>query len=217
MGRNGLYSNRHDTLPHFENQYAHSVYPRKITFMSRSSANLARHFPFCYPGRGTCQNQGATAHRKKRGAPIEMSRQTKQQATLQHLRSLANQPDEQARYALEILERERGTQVASEALAALTQSPVLQRRPLLLRLYAFYDEAGLKRDAGGSLLIAILGTLLPIANPGDRVLPRLAVETYEFLPPNREECAGGLRAAEVVLLSQLDPVLRELPLCPSAP
>ncbi len=136
-----------------------------------------------------------------------MSRQTKQQAALQHLRSLANQPHKQAGYALEILERERGTQVASEALAALTQSPVPQGRPLLLRLHAYYDEAGVKRDAGGDLRIAILDALLPISDPGDLALAERAVATYEFLPPNREECAGGLRAAGLVLLSQLDPVL----------
>ena len=136
-----------------------------------------------------------------------MSRQTRQQATLQRLRSLANQPDEQARYALEVLEREHGTQLVSEALAALTQSPVLEGRPLLLRLYEYYDEAGVKRDAGGDLRIAMLGALLPIAESGDRALAERAVATYEFLPPGREECASGLRSAGLVLLSQLDPVL----------
>src|SRR5215470_10134945 len=74
---------------------------------------------------------GETDDGKKRGVSIDMNRQTKQQATLQQLRSLANQPNEQARYALEVLERERGKQVASEALAALTNSPVPQGRPLL--------------------------------------------------------------------------------------
>ena len=126
---------------------------------------------------------------------------------MQRLRSLANQPDEQARYALEVLEREHGTQLVSEALAALTQSPVLDGRPLLLRLYEYYDEAGVKRDAGGDLRIAILGALLPIADLQDRVLAERAVATYEFLPPKREECASGLRAAGLVLLSTLDPVL----------
>lgn len=136
-----------------------------------------------------------------------MNGQTKQQATLQQLRSLANQPDEQARYALKVLERERSKQVASEALAALTNSPVPEGRPLLLRLYEYYDEAGVKRDAGGDLRIALLGALLPIADPWDRALAERAVAMYEFLPPKREECASGLRAAGLVLLSNLDPVL----------
>ena len=76
-----------------------------------------------------------------------MSRQTKQRAALQHLRSLANQPYEQAGHALEILERERSTQVVSEALEALAHAPVREGRPLLLRLYTYYDKAGVKRDA----------------------------------------------------------------------
>jgi hypothetical protein len=136
-----------------------------------------------------------------------MNKQAKQQATLHHLHSLAQQPNEQARYALEVLEQERGQQVASEALAALINSPLTEGRPLLLRLYEYYDEAGVKRDAGGDLRIAILGALLPIAEQEDRVLAERTIATYEFLPPNREECAGGLRAAGLVLLSNLDPVL----------
>ena len=48
-----------------------------------------------------------------------MSKQTKQQESLHHLRGLAHQPDEQVHYAPEILERERGKQVVSEALAVL--------------------------------------------------------------------------------------------------
>lgn len=136
-----------------------------------------------------------------------MSRQTKQQAALHHLGRLAKQPHEQARYALEVLERERGTQVVSEALAALSNSPVSEGRSLLLRLYAYYDEAGVKRDAGGNLRIAILSALLAVAEPGDRALAERAVATYEFLPPGREECAGGLRAAGLVFLSRLDSAL----------
>lgn len=124
-----------------------------------------------------------------------------------HLRSLAHQPDEQGRYALEILEQERGKQVVSEALAVLDQRPIPQARPLLLRLYAHYDEAGVKRDAGGDLRTALLGALLSIADMRDQALAERALTTYEFLPPTREESTGGLRAAGLVLLHNLDPVL----------
>jgi hypothetical protein len=136
-----------------------------------------------------------------------MSKQSKQQEILHHLRALRQQPDEQARYALEILERERGKQVVSEALAVLTQTPILQARPILLQLYASYDEAGVKRDAGGDLRMALLGALLPLADMRDQTLAERAATTYEFLPPTREECAGGLRAAGLILLHNLDPVL----------
>ncbi len=136
-----------------------------------------------------------------------MKKQTKQQAILHQLRSLVNQPAEQAHYALEVLERERGTQVASEALTALINAPVPEGRPLLRRLYAYYDDAGVKRDAGGDLRIAIIGALLLIAEPQDQALAERAVSTYEFLPPNREECTSGLRAAGLILLNNLDPML----------
>ena len=75
------------------------------------------------------------------------------------------------------------------------------------QLYAYYDDAGVKRDAGGDLRIALIGALLPIAEPQDQALAERAVSTYEFLPPNREECTSGLRAAGLVLLNNLDPVL----------
>jgi hypothetical protein len=87
-----------------------------------------------------------------------------------HLSGLAHQPDEQARYALETLERERGKQVVSAALAVLTQTQIPQARPILLRLYAYYDEAGVKRDAGGDLRTALLGALLPISDTRDQAL-----------------------------------------------
>jgi hypothetical protein len=126
---------------------------------------------------------------------------------VQHLRSLAHQPDEQVYYALEILERERSKQVVSEALMVLTQAPVPHARPILLQLYAYYDEAGIKRDAGGDLRPTLLGALLPLADTRDQALAERASTTYEFLPPTREECAGSLRAAGLVLLQNLDPVL----------
>ncbi len=76
-----------------------------------------------------------------------------------------------------------------------------------MRLYKYYDEAGVKRDAGGDLRTALLGALLPIADTRDQTLAERAIGTYEFLPPKREECAGGLRAAGLVLLHNLDPLL----------
>lgn len=137
-----------------------------------------------------------------------MKKQTKQQQDILHqLRSLAHQPGAQAHYALSLLERERGKQIAAEALAALTNAPVPEGRPLLRRLYEYYDDAGVKRDAGGDLRIAILGALLPLAEPQDQALAERAVSTYEFMPPNREECTSGLRAAGLVLLNNLDPVV----------
>ena len=144
---------------------------------------------------------------RKGGASPNVNKRIKQQETLHRLRSLIHQPDEQVQDALELLERERGKQVVSEALAVLDHRPIPQARPILLRLYAHYDEAGVKRDAGGDLRTALLGALLSIADTRDQALAERALTTYEFLPPTREESAGGLRAAGLVLLHNLDPLL----------
>jgi hypothetical protein len=49
-----------------------------------------------------------------------MDKQTKQQEILQRLHNLADQPSTQARYALELLDQERGNQVVSAALDIVT-------------------------------------------------------------------------------------------------
>lgn len=139
-----------------------------------------------------------------------MNKSAKQQAALQQLHSLREQPDKQARYALELLERERAShQVVSEALGVLTHTPAPSAgtRLALLRLYDYYDASGVKRDAGGSLRTLIIGALLPIAGAGDWELAERAAKTYEFLPPSRRESTSGLRAAGLTLLNNLDPLL----------
>jgi hypothetical protein len=71
---------------------------------------------------------------KEGGTSLDVNKHIKQQEMLHHLRSLVHQPNEQARYALEVLERERGRQVLSEALNVLTHRSIPQARPILLRL-----------------------------------------------------------------------------------
>ncbi len=136
-----------------------------------------------------------------------MSKQSKQQEFLYRLHSLADQPAEQVSYALATLDHERSKQFVSAALTVLTRTPVPQARPVLLRLYTYFDEVGIKRDAGGDLRTALLGALLPIAEPRDQTLAERAITTYEFLPPTREESTGGLRATGLILLFNLDTVL----------
>ncbi len=97
-----------------------------------------------------------------------MDKQKKQQAILQRLHGLAGKPSEQARYALELLDQERGNQVVSAALDIVTAAATPEARPVLLRLYDYYDAAGIKRDAGSYLRSAILGALLSIADPADK-------------------------------------------------
>src|SRR5258708_37039182 len=126
---------------------------------------------------------------------------------LRRVVSLADHTQEQVRSALELLKQERSIQVVSAALSVLTSVAVPEARPVLLRLYAYYDEAPIKRDAGGRLRGLILKALQPIAHATDRSLAWHAAMTYEFLPPKKEECAGGLRIAGLSLLETIDVVL----------
>jgi hypothetical protein len=137
-----------------------------------------------------------------------MNKASKQQAIIQQLRAMAHEPEEQGRFALELLEKERSSQqVVSAALAVVSRVTMPGTRPVLLRLYDYYDASGVKRDAGGTLRTLIIGALLPIAEATDWTLADRAVKTYEFLPPGRRESTGGLRAAGLTLLNNLDPVL----------
>jgi hypothetical protein len=64
-----------------------------------------------------------------------------------------------------------------------------------------------KLDAGGRLRSLILKALQPIAHLTDRSLAEHAAMTYEFLPPKKEECTGGLCIAGLSLLETIDVVL----------
>ncbi len=133
-----------------------------------------------------------------------MDKQAKQRELIHRLMGLADQPQTQVGFALELLNRERGIQVISAALSVFTSAAVPEVRPVLLQLYDYYDEAPVKRDAGGRLRSLILQALQPIAHTTDSSLAERAATTYEFLPPNREECTGGLRLAGLSLLETID-------------
>ena len=127
-------------------------------------------------------------------------------AAVQRLRDLADRPDEQAHYALDLLGRERGIQTVSAALAVVLAAPPRPAaRPLLLGLYAYYDADGVKRDPGCDLRVTVLTALQPLVQGDDAALAERALTTYEFLPPTHAESAGELRAAGLLLLAGLDP------------
>ena len=52
--------------------------------------------------------------------------------------------------------------------------------------------------------VAVLHALRPITQLDDRELATRALQAYEFLPPTRSESAGGLRAAGLAVLDDLD-------------
>lgn len=64
-----------------------------------------------------------------------MDKQAKQRELIHLLMGLADQPQAQVGFALELLNRERGVQVLSAALSVFTSAVVPEARPALLQLY----------------------------------------------------------------------------------
>lgn len=126
------------------------------------------------------------------------------EARLRQLDALASTPEEQARYALELLQTDRSVQVVAAAIDIFVGQREPAARPTLLRLYAFYDADWLRRDPGGQLRSAILKALRHTATRDDLPLLERAATTYEFMPPGRSECAEAIRAAAVVTMNEVD-------------
>ncbi|MGI8586246.1 MAG: hypothetical protein ACR2M0_00965 [Chloroflexia bacterium] len=128
----------------------------------------------------------------------------KQQAQLERLKALAERPEEQVSYALEMLAPGAGISVVQPALRVLAGRAGPEARPVLLRQYAHYATDGVKRDPGTGLRVALLNLLRPLVLPADIPLLDAACMTYEFLPPTRAEAAAELRAAAMIVLDDLD-------------
>ncbi len=125
-------------------------------------------------------------------------------AKLQRLNDLAESPREQARYAAELLEGERRTQIVVPALRALAGAPELAPRAALHRLYDHLDAAGPKRDPAASVRISIIRVLRGAAQLSDVPLFERAASTYEFAPFGHAEEAMALRAEGLLALNEID-------------
>jgi hypothetical protein len=122
-------------------------------------------------------------------------------ASLTRLRILDGSVEEQAALAVRLVEQERNVDVVIAALDVLGKRADPAVRPALLRRYAYYDRDGSRRDPAGTIRIAILRVLRPLAMPDDAALFERAASTYEYL---YGEAAGGLRAAGLLALSEVD-------------
>ncbi len=126
-------------------------------------------------------------------------------AKLARLHILAQAPEEQAAYAVYLLETDSNATVLQEALAVLEPSASPTLRPALLGAYTRLGS-GEGEDAGCYARTALLGVLRRLVLPEDVPLLERAAATYEFLPPGRSEVAAGLRATALVALSEVDEV-----------
>lgn len=123
---------------------------------------------------------------------------------IQQLRNLAGQPDEQANYALMLLNPRYGVEVVLSAIQWFVRTPYEEARPALLRLYQHYDERGAERDPAANLRSTILRALRNIVQLDDLPMLTKAVMTTVFPPPTFKEEGAALRSAALVALNELD-------------
>jgi hypothetical protein len=128
---------------------------------------------------------------------------------LEQLRSLADRPREQARFALELVAKERDIGLINAATATLADVADASTRPGLHRVYADLNADPTKRDPGCHTRAALLRALRPILTPEDGDLLGRACATYEELPTGggMEEVAHGLRGLALVMLAETDETL----------
>jgi hypothetical protein len=123
------------------------------------------------------------------------------------LRSLAGQPDQQARLAVTLLNPRLGNETIFAALQVLQRNPPPEARPPLLTLYNHYDQGGRTRDSAANLRAAILRSLRTIVTPAETPFLAQAAETYVFPPPAFKEEGAPLRSAALNALNEVDETL----------
>ncbi|MGH2346363.1 MAG: hypothetical protein ACRDG4_14145, partial [Chloroflexota bacterium] len=92
-------------------------------------------------------------------------------------------------------------------LEELAEAPDATLRDAILARYQACLSDPARRDSGCYVRSALLRALRVVTMPADRPLLEQAIGTYEFLPPGRSEVGAGLRAAALVALNEVDPVL----------
>ena len=128
---------------------------------------------------------------------------------LEQLRTLADRPREQARFALEIVAKERDLGLINAATAILASIADASTRPGLHRVYTDLAADPTKLDPGCHTRVALLRALRPILTPEDSELLGAVCATYEELPTGggMEEVAHGLRGLALVMLAETDETL----------
>lgn len=126
---------------------------------------------------------------------------------LEQLRSLAGQPDEQAHFAVTLLNPRLGVQVIMAALHVLRTDPPPTARPPLLTLYDHYDQKNSTRDPAANLRAAILRNLRTLVLSEDAPFLARAAATYVFPPPAFKEEGAQLRSAALNALAEVDETL----------
>lgn len=135
-------------------------------------------------------------------AKVQVS--TAQPSKIQQLRSLAANPEEQAAYAMSLLNAKLGQEVVLAALQILQKHSFAPARPALLDLYAYYAAHGDTRDPSAFTRGAIMRALRLLVQPADLPFLVQATATYVFPPPAFKEEGAPLRSAALLALNEVD-------------
>lgn len=125
-------------------------------------------------------------------------------AEINLLRALANSPDAQWDHALKIIAESKNALALVAAAKVLGKAARPAAREVLIERYRQLDADGTRRDQGALVRTAFVEALRPMGIPADLPLLERAASTFEVLPTSPEDVAGGLRAAALVSLAQLD-------------
>ena len=127
------------------------------------------------------------------------------QTPIRRLRALSDDPEQQARYALELLDAPEATFDVLAALRVLREQADPAYRKRLVDLYRYNDTSATRRDPGATVRREILAALRGIATSEDVGLLEAAATRVEWLPPGPSEVAAPLRSAALLTLATVDP------------
>src|SRR5689334_16201518 len=130
-----------------------------------------------------------------------MPRPDQDRETLKALKELAGAPEEQAAFAVRLLEHRSSLAVVASALDVLARTPLPAARPALLKRYAHFDADGPHRDSGGSSRILIIKALRQLDRRDDVPLLERAARTYEYSLYDHAEIGVALRAEALTALA----------------
>jgi hypothetical protein len=133
-----------------------------------------------------------------------MSATGKPSDKLETLKSLADEPEKQLSFALELLKSERKQEILARALEIIEKNVRPEAHASLLEAYERFEKGGQKTDPGAFLRTSILKALTGIARPQDIPLLEQAATTYVQMPSMHDAQAAHLRAAAVTTLNEVD-------------
>ncbi len=132
---------------------------------------------------------------------------TNQANIIIELRKLADDPDQQAEFALSLIQPKQDKQTLEAALRVLQENPLVEARPVLVALYNHFAHGAQKKDIAAYIRAATLRALKPVATLAEIALLEEAVWTYEQTPSMHDAQCAQLRAAALQAINEVSETL----------